>query len=258
MDLIVKGGQTLSGEITPSGSKNASVALIPASLLFDKPVKLTNVPEITDVTRLLNILKKLGSKVKWDKESKTLEIDNSKVNLRGLGKEDVGPMRGTALLWGPMLARFGQVGFDELPSGCTLGVRPLRPHYEAFRALGVNVEEGAKSTHMDGKNAKAASFWLTEMSPTVTENVVMLAVTLPGYTRVIGAASEPNVQDLCNFLVASGADIKGIGSSVLEINGGKSLFPVEHRIISDHYEVATFLALGAATGGEIRVTDTTP
>lgn len=253
MDLIVKGRQRLSGTITPSGSKNASVALIPASLLFDKPVRFTNVPEITDVSRLTNILKKLGSKVVWNKEDKTLEIDNSSVSLKGLDKEDVGNMRGTALLWGPMLARFGKVGFDELPGGCTLGARPLNPHYEAFRELGVKVNETEKSTHMDGREAKAASFWLTEMSPTVTENVVMLAVTLPGYTKVVGAASEPNVQDLCNFLNACGADIKGIGSSVLEINGGAELMPVEHRILSDHYEIATFLALGAVTGGEMRV-----
>src|SRR3989344_2453543 len=258
MDLIVKGGQRLSGRITPSGSKNAALALIPASLLFDKPVKLTNVPDITDVTRLTGILQKLGSKVDWDKENKTLVIDNANVNLKGLGKEDVGNMRGTALLWGPMLARFGKVSFEELPGGCTLGARPLNHHYEAFKSLGVHVDSTDRSTKMDAKDAHAGTFWLTEMSPTVTENVVMLAVTLPGYTKVIGAASEPNVQDLCNFLNSCGAEIKGIGSSVLEINGGKALAPVEHKILSDLYEVATFLALGAVTGGEIKVTDAAP
>src|SRR3989344_6646709 len=164
MDLIVKGGQRLSGRITPSGSKNAALALIPASLLFDKPVKLTNVPDITDVTRLTGILQKLCSKVDWDKENKTLVIDNANVNLKGLGKEDVGNMRGTALLWGPMLARFGQVAFDELPGGCTLGVRPLNPHYDAFNQMGVKVEATEKSTHMDASHAVASQFWLTQMS----------------------------------------------------------------------------------------------
>lgn len=258
MDLIVKGGQTLSGEITPSGSKNAAVALIPASLLFDKPVKFTNIPDITDVTRLINILTKLGSKINWNKEEKALAIDNSSVSLKGLGKEDVGNMRGTALLWGPMLARFGEVSFDELPGGCTLGARPLNPHYEAFRALGVKVQEDERSTQMNSSMASASSVWLTEMSPTVTENVVMLAVTLPGVTKIIGAASEPNVQDLCNFLNHCGADIKGIGSSVLEVSGGKALSPIEHKLISDAYEIATFLALSAVTAGVVRVTNALP
>ena len=248
----------MSGTITSSGSKNASVALIPATLLFDKPVKLTNVPDITDVTRLTNILKRLGAKVDWDKKEKALIIDNSEVSLKGLDKEDVGNMRGTALLWGPMLARFGKVSFEELPGGCTLGVRPLNPHYEAFEALGVKVEADGRSTKMDASKAKPALVWLTEMSPTVTENVVMFAATLAGVTKITNAASEPNVQDLCNFLNNCGADISGIGSSVVTVNGGRALYPVEHRILSDHYEIATFLALGAVTGGEVKVENATP
>jgi len=258
MDLIVKGGQTLSGVIRPSGNKNASVALVPATLLFDKPVKFTNVPDITDVSRLINILIKLGSVVNWNKDKKTLIIDNSKVSLKNINKEDVGPMRGTALLWGPMLSRFRKVDFDELPGGCTLGARPLDSHYEAFSALGVKVQVDNKKTRMDASKARAGTVWLTEMSPTVTENMIMLAVNLPGHTRIIGAASEPNVQDLCKFLNNCGADISGIGSSILEINGGKKITPVEHRILPDHYEIATFLALGAATGGRVRVEDAIP
>lgn len=258
MDLIVKGGQTLSGTITPSGSKNAAVALIPASLLFDKPVTFTNVPDITDVTRLTNVIKALGGKVDWNKDTKTLVIDNSNVNAKGLGRDELGNMRGTALLWGPMLARFGSVNFEELPGGCTLGARPLNPHYDAFASLGVEVNATERSTHMNAGTAKASEIWLTEMSPTVTENIIMLAVTLPGKTVVKGAASEPNVQDLCNFLNTCGANISGIGSSIITIEGGRELRPVEHNIISDHYEIATFLALGAVTGGEVRVANSLP
>lgn len=258
MDLIVKGGQTLSGELTPSGSKNAAVALIPASILFDEPITLTNVPEITDVVRLVKIIEALGGKINWDKLKKTLTIDNKNLNAKGLGREELGNMRGTALLWGPMLARFGEVSFEELPGGCTLGIRPLNPHYDAFSKLGVSVKTTAKSTQMDANNAAPSDFWLTEMSPTVTENVIMLAVALNGVTRVTGVASEPNVQDLCNFLIAAGADIRGVGSSVVEIHGGRPLHSVSHRIITDHYEIATFLALGAGTGGEIKITDAIP
>lgn len=258
MDLIVKGGQTLSGEITPSGSKNAAVALIPATLLFDEPVTFTNVPDITDVVRLVKIIEALGGKTDWDKTNKTLTINNSNINVKGLGREELGNMRGTALLWGPMLARFGEVSFEELPGGCTLGVRPLNPHYDAFSRLGVIVDSSDKSTRMDASKAAPSDFWLTEMSPTVTENIIMLAVTLNGITRVTGAASEPNVQDLCNFLVASGADIRGVGSSIIEIHGGKPLHSVKYKIITDHYEIATFLALGAGTGGEVKITDAIP
>ncbi len=258
MNLRVYGGTALSGEITPSGSKNAIVALLPSTLLFDKPVTFTNVPDITDVGRLVKVLTALGGKVDWNKAEKKMVIDNSNVSMKGLGKEEVGNMRGTALLWGPMLARFRSVAFDELPGGCTLGVRPLNPHYDAFEKLGVKVDASFKSTKMDAANARSADFWLTEMSPTVTENVIMFATSLPGKTRITGAASEPNVQDLCVFLNKCGADIKGVGSSILEIEGGKPLSPVEHKVISDHYEIATFLSLAAATGGEISIKDAIP
>lgn len=253
MNIKVQGGQVLSGEITPSGSKNSAVALLPASLLFNKPITFQNVPEITDVDRLVNILTKLGSKINWDKEAKSMQIDNSNVDLSVLTKEDIGNMKGTSLLWGPMLARFGKLDFEELPGGCTLGVRPLDPHYEAFRKMGVTVDENDTSVKMNASNAKAQEFWLTEMSPTVTENVIMLAAKLSGTTKVIGAASEPQVQDLCQFLISAGVKISGVGSSILEIRGVEEIQPVEHEILSDHYEIATFLALGALTGGKITV-----
>ncbi len=253
MNIRVTGGQVLSGEITPSGSKNSIVALIPASILFDGVITFKNVPEIKDVERLIQIMQKLGSKVNWNKEGKTLVIDNKKLSFDNLDREDLGSMRGTALFWGPMLPRFGKVEFDELPGGCTLGVRPLNPHYEAFRALGVKVKEGDCGVKMNMSRAAPTEIWLTEMSPTVTENVIMLATSLKGKTRIIGAASEPQVQDLCQFLVKAGARITGIGSSILEIEGGRVLHPIEHSVAPDHYEVATFLALSAATGGGIKI-----
>lgn len=258
MDIKVKGGQVLSGEISPSGSKNSAVALIPASLLFDQLITLQNVPEITDVDRLVKILSKLGSKIDWDKEKKTMQIDNREVSLSSLDSSDLGNMKGTSLLWGPMLARFGKVDFGGLPGGCTLGVRPLDPHYEAFEKLGViiaDIEDGVK---MDASKAQAQEIWLTEMSPTVTENVIMLASKLKGATTIIGAASEPQVQDLCNMLSKAGVLIEGIGSSILKVIGVESLEPVEHEMLSDHYEIATFLALGATTGGEIKVHNAIP
>src|SRR3989344_3655966 len=115
MNIKVKGGQILSGEITPSGSKNSAVALIPASILFDKEILLENIPDITDVQKLTDILMKLGSKITWNKDDRSMLIDNSNLSFEKMQKEDVGTMKGTSLLWGPMMARFGKVIFDDLP-----------------------------------------------------------------------------------------------------------------------------------------------
>lgn len=258
MDIKVKGRQVLSGEITPSGSKNSAVALIPATILFKEKVVLENIPEITDVQRLLTILQKMGSMVSWNKEDKILEIDNTDISFERLGDEELGNMRGTSLLWGPMLARFGKVIFDDLPGGCTLGFRTLDPHYRAFKDLGVKVQENASSVGMDATKAKPDEIWLSEMSPTATENILMLATGLRGKTKIIGAASEPQVQDLCHFLIKCGAKIKGVGSSVLEVEGGKKLSAKKHKLLSDHNEIATFISLVASTGGGLKVNNAMP
>lgn len=258
MNIKVKGGQVLSGEITPSGSKNSAVALIPASILFDQPITLTNVPDITDVKKLTDILGKLGSKITWNKQAKEMVIDNSNFSFTHIDKEDLGNIRGTSLLWGPVLARVGKIDFTGLPGGCTLGFRTLDPHYEAFAELGVAIEQDKASVKMDAKAAHSGTVWLKEMSPTATENIIMFATSLPGKTTIIGAASEPQVQDLCLMLLSAGVKIEGVGSSVVTVEGGTALSPVTHKIFSDHYEIATFLALAAATGGEIKIHDALP
>jgi len=258
MNIKVVGGQKLSGEVTPSGSKNSAVALLPASLLFSDPIKFSNIPDITDVQKLYSILMMLGSKVNWNKEDKTMTLDNSEVSFEKIDSKEVGQMRGTSLLWGPMLARFGKVFFNDLPLGCTLGVRPLDAQYKALRDLGVKIQETTASVNMDASGAKAGEVWLDEMSPTATENVIMFATSLKGITRVVGAASEPQVQDLCEFLVSCGAKISGIGSSVLEIEGNHKLMARDHVVWPDHYEIATFLAMATVTGGSIKVHNAMP
>jgi UDP-N-acetylglucosamine 1-carboxyvinyltransferase len=259
MNITIKGGQVINGDLHPSGNKNSIVALIPASILFDNPVTFTNVPDITDVDRLLNIMKKLGSIVDWDKVTGNLVIDNSALRFDDLDHEDLGNMKGTSLLWGPMLARFGKVNFLDLPGGCTLGARPLGAQYDSFKALGVVVKNGDRKAFMDARESKAAEVWLPEMSPTITENIIMLAIGLSGKTKIIGAASEPNVQELCNFLISCGADIEGVGSSVISIHGGKKLKQNSiHEIYPDHHEITTFLAMTAATGGSIRIKNSHP
>ncbi|MBU2036036.1 UDP-N-acetylglucosamine 1-carboxyvinyltransferase, partial [Patescibacteria group bacterium] len=222
MNISVKGGQVLSGEITPSGSKNSAVAVIPATILFDKKVILRNIPNITDVDKVLNIMSKLGSKYNWNKNEGTLEIDNSKLTLLNLGPDDLGKIRGTSLFWGPILSRFKKINFSGIPSGCTLGYRTLEPHFQAFEDLGVNIKQRGSTVEMLANGDVANEIWLKEMSPTTTENALMFLASKEGKTKIVGAASEPQVQDLCNLLVESGVKITGIGSSVLEVEGTNS------------------------------------
>jgi UDP-N-acetylglucosamine 1-carboxyvinyltransferase len=265
MTLKIKGGQCLSGTITPSGSKNSAVCLIPATILFDKPVTLTNIPEITDVSRLVEILTHMGSKITWDKTAKSMTLDNSRLNFESIDQSDVSTtkgIRGTTLLWGPLLARFKKCESSEQPAGCTLGARPLDAHFQAFFDLGVTVKTENNHITLDSSRAKPATVWLLETSVTATENVVMLATSLSGTTTIINAATEPHVQDLCNFLNACGANITGIGSSILTIHPSEALReggqPTTYNVVSDHYEIGTFLALGAITHGEIRVKNAIP
>src|SRR3989339_1373242 len=240
MTLKIRGGQTLSGTITPSGSKNSAVCLIPASLLFDKPVTFTNVPDITDVARLVEILTHLGSKIIWDKPKCQMTIDNSHASFESIDPQDVTSqkgIRGTTLLWGPLLARFKKCESSEQPAGCTLGARPLDAHFQAFFDLGVTVKTDNSHIYLEAQKAKSGTVWLLETSPTATENAIMLAISLKGTTTIINAATEPNIQDLCNFLNACGARISGIGSSILTLEGGLPLSPGNWSIVSDHYEI---------------------
>ncbi|OGM21331.1 hypothetical protein A2863_00045 [Candidatus Woesebacteria bacterium RIFCSPHIGHO2_01_FULL_38_9b] len=258
MNIKVSGKQVLSGEIYPSGSKNSAVHILAATLLFHEPVTIENIPDIKDVEKIVATLMKLGSIINWDKEKKEISIDNSSINFLKISEEDLGNMKASSLLWGGLLGRFRKVDFSELPGGCTLGIRPFEPFYKSFRDFGINVKETVKGVVMDASSAKASNIWLTEMAVSVTSTLVMISVTIKGKTRLTGVASEPQIQDLCNFLVKGGAKISGIGTNVLEIGGGHNLHTINYRILNDHYEIATFLALGACTGGEVKIHNSEP
>lgn len=259
MKIIINGGGSLFGEVHPSGSKNSIVALIPATVLFNTEVTLTNVPDITDVRTLVHILELLNSKVVWDKTHSTLKIDNSHIENKPLTQEMLGNMRGVSLLWGALLGRFGECTFESLPGGCTLGERSFTPHFEALKLLGVEVTEDKHGVKMKVTGKPMQKLWFSEMSPTVTENFLLLASSFRIKVHAIGAASEPHVQDLCNFLTKAGCKISGVGSSVLEVCGpGKFSTPISHAVISDHYEIGTFLALAAVTRGELKIHNSLP
>lgn len=248
----------MAGEVYPSGSKNSAVHIIPSTLLINGKVRLENIPNIQDVGKLVSVLEKLGSKINWDTNANILEIDNTAISFQKLSEEDMGSMKASSLLWGGLLGRCKKVDFSKLPGGCTLGIRPFESFYKSFRDLGVKVTETGKGVIMDATQAKAGNIWLTEMAVSVTSTLVMLATTFKGETTLVGAAGEPQVQDLCNFLVKAGAHIEGIGTNVLKVKGGKDLSGTTYKILNDHYEIATFLALGATTGGEIKVHNSEP
>jgi len=257
-DLIVNGGQPLSGTIRPSGNKNAVLPIFCASLLTDEPVRLTNVPAITDLEKLVAFCSAHGSRIEWDREAGTLEIDHSGFGSALIEEGLPEGMRSTVLLYPALLNRVKRLTVQSNTKGCSLGIRELDPHFENLRALGATLEFGDTAVCSIPGRFRGARQWADYMSVTATENFAMAAALAEGKSELINAASEPHVQDLCAALVAMGARITGIGTSRLAIGGVERLHGAEIRISTDHHEVVTFLALGAITGGEVRVEGAQP
>ncbi len=257
-NLIVKGGNKLSGVITPAGNKNSALPILCATLLTDEPITIKNFPELTDVSKLIDLMESLGSVIKWDKEKEEILIDNS-----GFCKsfDDTGfplGMRGAVLLLAPLLHRHKILEVNEEIGGCSLGIRELDPHLEVLSTLGAKITSGEtiKIEAVDG--LIGGQLWQDYMSVTTTENFAMAAALAKGTSVMVNAASEPHVQDLCNFLIQMGANIEGVGSSTLTVHGVKSLHGTQFSISSDHHEITTLLALGAMTGGDVRVKNAIP
>jgi len=257
-DLIVRGGNKLSGTLTPAGNKNSALPALCATLLTDDDVVLRNFPDLTDVGKLVEMLTSMGSKIEWNKEEKVIKINNSSVD-KNFGKENFPlGMRGAILLLGPLIARAGYIEVTQEIGGCTLGIRELDPHLEVLENLGAKITTNS-SLKIDARaGLKGGFLWQDYMSVTTTENFVMAAVYANGVSTMVNAASEPHVQDLCNLLVKMGAEIEGIGTSKLTVKGGKKLHGADFTISSDHHEITTLLALGAMTGGEIKVEKSEP
>ncbi len=258
-DLVVRGGNVLSGEITPAGNKNSALPILCASLLTDEDVIIKNFPDLTDVQKLLDLMISMGSKVEWDKENNILKINNSEF------KDDLGEngfpmgMRGAILLLGPLVTRMKNIKVKKEIGGCALGIRELDPHLEVLQGLGVKMIDTKDLLKIDSSNGLTAGhLWQDYMSVTTTENFAMAASKAKGTSSMTNAASEPHVQDLCNFLISMGAKIEGVGTSTLTITGVDKLHGTEFTISSDHHEITTLLALGAMTGGEIRVNNAEP
>jgi len=257
-DLIVNGGKPLSGTITPSGNKNSVLPILCATLLTDEPVTLLNVPAITDVEKLGTLLQDQGSRITWNQAAGTMHVDHAGFDARRLGGELPSGMRSSVLLFAPLLQRMKKITLPTNAKGCTLGIRELDPHLEILEKLGAKISHNGALTMALPKGFHGARHWPDYMSVTATENFVMAAVLAEGTSVLINAASEPHVQDLCTVLVAMGAKISGVGTSQLTIAGVKKLRGGTFTINTDYHEVVTFLALGAITGGEVRVKNSLP
>jgi UDP-N-acetylglucosamine 1-carboxyvinyltransferase len=257
-DLKVRGGNKLSGKLIPAGNKNSALPALCATLLTDGDVILRNFPDLTDVSKLVEMLASMGSKIEWNKEEKIIKINNSSVD-KNFGKENFPlGMRGAILLLGPLIARAGYIEVTQEIGGCSLGIRELDPHLEVLENLGAKITTNG-SLKIDARGGLKGGFlWQDYMSVTTTENFVMAAVYAKGVSTMVNAASEPHVQDLCNLLIKMGAEIEGVGTSKLTVKGGGKLHGADFTISSDHHEITTLLALGAMTGGEIKVEKSEP
>jgi UDP-N-acetylglucosamine 1-carboxyvinyltransferase len=257
-DLVVNGGKPLSGTVTPSGNKNSVLPILCATLLTNDPVTLRNVPDITDLDKLVAFFESQGSSIKWDRATGTMHVDHSSFKSTLANAELPQDMRSTVLLYPALLHRLGRITIRTNAKGCSLGVREIDPHLDVLASLGAAVEAGDPLSISIKGGFTGARHWLDYMSVTVTENFAMAASLAKGTSTLINAASEPHVQDLCKALAAMGARISGIGTSMLAVEGVARLHGATIEISTDYHEVTTFLALGAITGGEVSVLNSVP
>ena len=253
----IKGGRKLRGEITPQGAKNEALQILCAVLLTAEPVRVSNIPDIKDVNRLIEILQDFGVKVtKNGKGDFTFQADNIHFDYIKSNefKKDGARLRGSIMLLGPMLARFGEA-YMPIPGGDKIGRRRLDTHFQGFVELGAEFSfdeiNGLYSLHT--KELHGKYILLDEASVTGTANVVMAAVLAKGKTQIYNAACEPYLQQLCKMLNRMGAKIEGIGSNLLTIEGVESLGGTEHVMLPDMVEIGSWIGLAAMTKSEITI-----
>ena len=255
--FVINGGVPLAGTIVPAGNKNGALPILAACLLTEEEVVLSNVPRITDVEAMMELLETLGARVEW-RGPGVVAVDCSGVVHHEVDRGLSERIRASFLLAGPLLARFGRALMPP-PGGDVIGRRRLDPHLDAFKEFGATVEH-TRDILIEAPfgGLRPCDFLMDEPSVMATENALMTAALTPGSTVVRNAASEPHVQDLARMLERMGAHIEGIGSNVMTVHGAKVLGGCEHRIAPDHIEIGSFMALAGVTGGELVVKDTMP
>lgn len=255
---IINGGKPLNGEVVISGAKNAAVAIIPAALMVDGVCRIENIPQISDVTMLLNILKQMGAEIRTVNRH-TMDIDCSGIATCEATFDMMRRIRASYYLIGALLGRFGKAKV-AMPGGCNFGgVRPIDQHIKGFTAMGavIEVKNGIVVAETSGR-LEAASIYLDVVSVGATINIMLAGALANGRTIIENAAREPHIVDLANFLNSMGADIRGAGTNVIKIKGVESLSGGFYSIIPDQIEAGTYMAAVAGTGGEVVIRNVIP
>jgi len=255
--FVIEGGVPLSGELTAAGNKNAALPILAACLLTEEELRLHRVPRIRDTEAQISLLEQLGVEVEWVGDN-SLRLRASGVTEPAVDEELSKQIRASFLLAGPLLARFGEARMPP-PGGDFIGRRRLDAHLDAFADLGAEIA-GDRWIELSAPSGglRPCAIFMDEPSVMGTENALMAAALTPGPTTISNAACEPHVQDLAHLLTAMGAQVDGIGSNVMTVHGRDRLVGAEHTVSPDHIEVGSFMALAAATGGELRIRDASP
>ncbi|GHU14284.1 UDP-N-acetylglucosamine 1-carboxyvinyltransferase [Betaproteobacteria bacterium] len=252
--LAIQGGVALSGEIAISGAKNAALPILCAALLTSDPLEFSNLPRLRDVATLLKLLAQMGVKVGAE-EGDRQTLDASGLNNPVAPYDLVKTMRASILVLGPLLARFGEAKVS-LPGGCAIGARPVDQHIKGLQAMGAEIAVEQGYIHARAKRLQGARICTDMVTVTGTENLMMAACLAEGETIIENAAREPEVVDLANCLVSMGARISGAGTDIIRIQGVEKLHGAAHAIMPDRIETGTYLCAAAATGGKVRLLNT--
>lgn len=254
--FVIKGGKPLKGSVRISGAKNAAVAILPAVLLAQSPCIIENLPEISDVNCILNVMEQLGARVKMLNPT-TVEIDPANVNSFVVTKEMAEGMRASSYFLGALLGRLNRARVAP-PGGCDFGVRPIDQHIKGFEALGADVSIENGMVDMKAQRLTGSSIYLDVVSVGATINIMLAAVRVRGLTIIENAAREPHIVDLANFLNSMGANIMGAGTNIIKIRGVEHLHGTQYSIIPDQIEAGTYMVAAAATRGDVMVENVTP
>ena len=254
--LKIQGGHSLRGEIHISGSKNAALSIIAASIMTEERIVLENIPHLEDVTTMIRLIAGMGVSVTLADDNK-LMLDSSKIRNYLAPYDLVKTMRASILVLGPLIARFGEASVS-LPGGCAIGARPVNLHLDGLKAMGADVEINEGYICAKAKKLKGAHFSFSPVSVTGTANLMMAGVLAEGQTILENAATEPEVINLGEFLLKMGAKIKGLGTRKIMIDGVNKLCSTEHKIIPDRIETGTFLVAAAITKGSVLLKKTQP
>ena len=254
--LKIQGGHSLRGEIHISGSKNAALSIIAASIMTEERIVLENIPHLEDVTTMIRLIAGMGVSVTLADDNK-LMLDSSKIRNYLAPYDLVKTMRASILVLGPLIARFGEASVS-LPGGCAIGARPVNLHLDGLKAMGADVEINEGYICAKAKKLKGAHFSFSPVSVTGTANLMMAGVLAEGQTILENAATEPEVINLGEFLLKMGAKIKGLGTRKIIIDGVNKLCSAEHKIIPDRIETGTFLVAAAITKGRVLLKKTQP